>query len=140
MGHMDANLMCTAGIQHDSDKGVDSEALHDAVMADRLASTLSHSHAGTLLWMSTDGNVDDTTRCHHTIDQGVIFTLNSPACNLLGQAFMGRQSTRHNQQTACVLVKAVHYTGTRQCCQLRCMMEQGIQHRSLGITGPWVHH
>ena len=139
MREVQANLMRTAGLEPNGAQRMRAESLEHPIMRDRRAAVLADRHARSVAPVPADRYVDRAAAGRQAAADGAVLARHLACGELARQRGMRLQRARHDQQTAGVLVKAVHDPGARHRGERRVKSKQGVLQRVPRIAGSRVH-
>src|SRR3569832_1471340 len=139
VGHVHADLMRAPRFQSHFDITVSTKTLDHTVVRHGLAPALDDGHALAIHQMTTEGRVDRAARGHHADNDRIKYALTSARLQLRHQALVRGVRARDDQETARVLVEAVHDARARKLCELGRVMQQGIHERAGPVARRGMH-
>src|SRR5262249_36760737 len=155
-GEVHAHLMGSSGLEPAFEQRGDglapaSEGREQRLVVNRLASALAHGdnrHLGAARPVPADRRVDDAlTARRRAPDKGEITALERAFATMVGELSgenaMGLVGLGHNEETARVLVEAMHNAWPRHAADARqarsAMGDKRVHERAVGIAGAGMH-
>ena len=140
MGHVYADLVGSSGFKPCLEQRARSQALADPVVRDGRFSARAHGHLLAVDRVPAHRGIDHTARDDLTVHQHGIPSAHLALLQLLDQRTVTLQLPGDEQQSAGVLVEAVHDARPRDGGQAGIIVEQRIGQGACGIAGTGMHH
>ncbi len=140
VGHVDPDLMRTPGLQGDRQQGMQPKALQNPIVGHRGPAARHDPHTGPIPWVTTNGLVDVPPRHQQPAHEGAVLPVHTAPLQLLHQRLVGGQGLGHHEQTAGVLVEAMHDAGARQLVEVRRVMQQRVLQSTVPIARGGMNH
>ena len=138
-GHMNTDLVCSAGFQSESDKTEPGKIFEHLPVGYRLTATLlQNSHFFPVNRVATDGRGHASgSAAGHAGKKSEIDFFNRSPLELFDQTLMGKIIFRHNHNARGVFIQPVHDAGTQfpaDAGQIPAVVQKAMDQRSLEMA------
>jgi hypothetical protein len=146
VGHVDTDLVGSAGFKIDLNQRMSLKTFFDAVMRDGRFSIAMHGKALSVRTVTPNREVDGAAARERALNQRQILAMHRVSLKLLDQNLVSLNGSGNHQKAARILVDTVHdagswhlveFRGEMQECILKgaiVMARRGMYHQSLGLV------
>ena len=140
VGEVHPNLVGPTGLEPHRQLGMGTEAGRHPIMRDRVPSPPRNDrHPGPVSPVPADGSVDRATRDHASANEREVLAPDRTRRPLVDERMMGREGPGHDEESARILVEAVHHPGPRDGREGRIVMEERVDERPVVPAGARMH-